>query len=475
MAGWLTDLGTLIRELREAPAAGDPRSRVGFLGALVLLPPVGAFAIGSGVSSSVGGDVEAAAQLVALPAIACVWGSALAAPLLASIPYAARGVGIAGALAEGWLRARLGVGAVFGAGLAAAVAAGALFAWLGLVVTVALNNIVGLICGGALAAAVGLLGLALTSSWALRQARRGCSMPRRRLPIATSVVVSVSATVLVALAVSTPMSTPLEWDDARLGPSGGVPEASRVTITRLAGGMEVRGPVGTTVVRWPTLHGEDFPDGGWPSEIRRSPSGSRWYVAAWSPRAAWAAAEFDGDGRRLDDGYGDRLRARFGAEGACGLGIALGLGLLAAWEAWRARRGIARDGALAPARLTLELAPDAKLEVEGDEARPTGEVWLASAEGDRVVTLDRPLPWLGEPAVALERGARLMLVAPVSSEAHLGPRMGAQPAPAGAWLTDGQSDLETSLARHGARASALTTLAAALAAMATAAYALVWL
>lgn len=130
---------------------------------------------------------------------------------------------------------------------------------------------------------------------------------------------------------------------------------------------------------------------------------------------------------------------------------------------------------MAPVRVSLGLADAASLVVDGERAVPTGDVWLASPEGDRIVTLDRPIEWLGAPATELERGSALTLVPPSDGAAFLGPRAGAGSAPAGSWLTDADSDVETSLARHAARACALTALAAALTAMAMAAYALVWL
>ena len=88
VAGPLTDLGALVGALRRAPHDAGSRMRAGVLSGLAFLPLAGALVIGAALVSTGGDDVVAAAQFVALPAVACLWGSALAAPLCVNAPPA---------------------------------------------------------------------------------------------------------------------------------------------------------------------------------------------------------------------------------------------------------------------------------------------------------------------------------------------------------------------------------------------------
>lgn len=242
-------------------------------------------------------------------------------PLLASIPTLVRGrTRLTDGLAEGWLCARLIDGGAFGLILASAVGFSGVLGAIAVLVGIAWNSTLVILCAftsPALGVGLGVC-VAFRRAVSARPARPLAGA--RRFPLALLCAGSVLAAVALCLVVPSPMSTPFGWDDSRTDRASRPPLAAGFEIGRLPSGVEVSGPGGTTFVRWPTLHGDDLPDRGWPHVTLHNASGTVWYVGSWSPRGAWAVATFETEGRRLDDGYGDRLVARFGAEGAWGPG-----------------------------------------------------------------------------------------------------------------------------------------------------------
>lgn len=162
----------------------------------------------------------------------------------------------------------------------------------------------------------------------------------------------------------------------------------------------------------------------------------------------------DDDFRRLDDTPVDRIRARV-SPGLVVLALlafaALALAASAARSARRSLGGGARLLVTTP--VVVRLGDGATLESDGETLTASGDAWLETREGDGGVRIDRPLALPTTDAAPLVDGTVLVLVSRDHAP-RFGPRTGAAPLPAHAWLA-GPDGVEGALALHATRAATL--------------------